>query len=220
MVTRAEIQSEVDVWHAKKNTRKNIEKFRRLAVPRILGAIRKLGAAFAAASKQLTHEHLFGTNGYIQRLMDHLEANHRSKHGTYADAAEMCEDEGAWQAARQDVGEMGEMVKTLAADKPAVAPVVPQVNPDADAAAVLAKIKVLRAAKNFKRDKTPIVKGQPGWRNEEITSLAEFRLKDTPDPLVDEMKAVVTLHRDYEDEWKKWTVRIFGNQFGALNCPP
>ena len=222
VVKRDKIESSVDMWHAKKNTRKNLEKFRSKASPRILSAIHKLAALFKARNKLLEAKHLFGNDeqvGYISLLQKSLEDNHAGKHEQYVSAANGFVDVGAWPAARAGADQMTELLTELQANIPPEPCAEAAVKDGVDRSAVLAAIVEVRKKKNFRRKTgADIEKGEKGWRNTEIADLEEWRVDDTPDPLADELKVIVQMHRDYSEDWSKLPIKDLRPK--VLECLP
>ena len=208
IIRKAGIESRLDMWHVKKTTRKDIEKFRKRSCPRILAAVRKLGAQFCAAGKLLTADTLFGPEGFIARVTQSLIDEFEAKNAQFESAAVECgsTNEGAWEKARSSDEQMKLLVSSLKADSPPEPPAAAIVNPNADRGAVLLKVQAARQAKNVRKDGTPIGAGQKGHRPF-IDDLGDFRLDSVPPPLAPELKAIVSLHRDYDEvTWPKLTI--------------
>jgi len=186
----------VDMWHAKKNSKKGLAKHLESAPKTIIAAVRRLSTLAATQGKCLTVELLYGDQGLITLVSDNMMAGFVEAHKVYEDAGKQATAD--WELARAGVDTMKELLTQLCATKAPTVMEATKVKDGADRAAVLKNVQTIRANNNEIRN---LDRNSKSWRDPAISDLQFFNINSNPKPLLAELKAVVEgLHADFSEE--------------------
>jgi hypothetical protein len=193
------VQVLVDMWHAKKNSKKGLAKHLESAPKTIIAAVRKLSTLAATQGKCLSVDMLYGEQGLITLVSENMMASFVEAHKVYEDAGEQASVD--WELARAGADTMQELLTELCAKEAPIQMEATKVKEGADPASVLREVQTVRAQNNETKglDRT-----SKSWRDPAITSLQFFNVNSNPKPLHGELVAIVKgMHADYSSQKMK-----------------
>ena len=197
----------IDLWHSKKNCRKELLRHVESAPKLILAAVRRLAAFAADNDKRLPLALLYGDtddgdvdiDGLVPAVSKAMLRSFERHYQLYEGAASAAMDAN-WDSAVAGADDMQALLVRLKATEPPVAAATSKAKGDADLAAIVQEISEIRAANNSKGP-VPKTRGAPAWRDPAISDLRDFRTGSKPGPLKAELLVVLKgLHIDYAPE--------------------